>query len=104
MGKSIYNLVRIIRFLRDDEVNISKKLLVLIPFIYFLSPIDMFSDFAFPIVGYLDDVAVFVLMWPILKSLLSKYSSGREPDTGKGFKKKKYKEAIDIDKDDYEVK
>ncbi len=96
MGNSIFSLVRIFRFLTDKDVKFNKKLLFLIPFIYLLSPIDLVSDF-FPLAGQLDDIAVFVLMWPLLKTLLSKYSA-----TGYGGKKK-HKDAIDIDKSDYKV-
>lgn len=97
MSKSLFSIIRIIHFMRDKEVDFSKKLLFLVPIIYLLFPFDLIGDF-FPIAGQLDDVAVFILMWPILKSLLSKYSSRATP------KKNKDKDAIDIDKDDYDVK
>ncbi len=98
MSKSLFSIIRIIKFMRDKEVDFSKKLLFLVPIIYLLFPFDLIGDF-FPIAGQLDDVAVFILMWPILKSLLSKYSSGTGPKNNK-----KDKDAIDIDKDDYDVK
>jgi len=101
MAKSLFSIIRIIRFLRDNEVDFSKKLLFLVPVIYLLFPFDLIGDF-FPLAGQLDDVAVFVVMWPILKSLLSNYNSGTDP-TG-GPNKKEYKDAIDIEKDDYDVK
>lgn len=97
MAKSFFNLLRIIRFLRDKEVAFNKKLLFLVPVIYLLFPFDLIGDF-FPLAGQLDDVAVFVLMWPILKSLISKY------DPGLNNNKKKHDDAIDIDQDDYDVK
>lgn len=97
MAKSIFSLIRIFRFLTDKDVEISKKLLFAVPFVYLLLPIDLVSDF-FPLAGQLDDVAVFVLMWPLLKTLLSNYSG-----IDYGGKKKKPKDAIDIDKNDYKV-
>ncbi len=104
MSKSLFSIIRIIKFIRDKEVGLSKKLLFLVPVIYLLFPFDLIGDF-FPIAGQLDDVAVFVLMWPILKSLLSKYSSGTGPKNNRNNKNnKKDKDAIDIDKDDYDVK
>ncbi|MFP4662527.1 MAG: YkvA family protein [Halanaerobiales bacterium] len=105
MSKSIYSLVRLIRFLRDDQVKLSKKLLLIVPIVYFFSPIDLIFDFfPIPLIGYLDDLAVFVLMLPLIKSMLSNYSSGKNPDTRAGSNKRKYKEAIDIDKNDYKVR
>ncbi len=97
MAKNLFNIIRIIHFMRDKEVDFSKKLLFLVPVIYLLFPFDLIGDF-FPIAGQLDDVAVFILMWPILKSLLSKYGSGTGP------KRKKDKDAIDMDKEDYDIK
>jgi len=97
LAKSIFSLIRIFRFLTDKDVEISKKLLFAVPFVYLLLPIDLVSDF-FPLAGQLDDVAVFVLMWPLLKTLLSNYSG-----IDYGGKKKKPKDAIDIDKNDYKV-
>lgn len=94
------NILRIIRFFYDKEVNISKKLLFFIPILYLLFPFDFIPDY-FPLLGYLDDIAVFVLMWPILRSFLN------EHDNGTGSTKdntKKYKDAIDIDKDNYDIK
>lgn len=99
MGKSIISLFKIIRYLRDNDVEFSKKILFFIPVLYLLFPFDLIGDF-FPLAGQLDDVAVFILMWPILKSLLSNYEDG-------GFtrksRRKAEKDAIDIDEEDYEV-
>ncbi len=94
----LFTLMKIFRFLRDDNVKWSRKLLFLVPIIYLISPIDLVSDF-FPIAGQLDDIAVFVVMWPILKNLLNDYESGNPNN----FYKKKYQDTVDIDKDDYKV-
>ena len=99
--RSIFGLIKIFRFLRDNNVKWSKKLLLLAPIIYLFLPFDLIGDF-FPLAGQLDDVAVFIVMWPILKKLLSDYESGNY--TGKNINKKQYKDAVDIDKNDYEVK
>lgn len=98
MAKSIWSLIRIMQFLKDKDVNFSKKLLFLVPVLYLLFPFDLIGDF-FPLAGQLDDIAVFVLMWPILRGLLSNYDNLR----GGGQSRKKYKDAIDIEEDDYDV-
>ncbi|MFW5986287.1 MAG: YkvA family protein [Halanaerobiales bacterium] len=98
MGKIIYVIMKSIRFLKDSDVKLTSKLLFLVPIIYFLSPFDLVMDF-FPVAGELDDIAVFVAMWPILKNLLEDYETG-DYDSKEG-KSKKHKDAIDID--DYEI-
>ncbi len=99
MQKSFASLINIIRFLRDSDVKISKKMLFLIPVAYLLFPFDLVGDF-FPIMGQLDDVAVFVLMWPFLKSILNKYNEGN-PELNK--EKKADPDAVDLNKNDYTV-
>ena len=96
MSKSLATVVNIIRLMKDSDVKLSKKALFLVPVAYLIFPFDLVGDF-FPVLGQLDDIAVFVLMWPILKNLLTKYQSG-DPDIEK---EKKDPDAIDID--DYTV-
>ncbi|PTV93149.1 uncharacterized protein DUF1232 [Halanaerobium saccharolyticum] len=96
MSKSLATVVNIIRLMKDSDVKLSKKALFLVPVAYLIFPFDLVGDF-FPVLGQLDDIAVFVLMWPILKNLLAKYQSG-DPDIEK---EKKDPDAIDID--DYTV-
>ncbi|MGP3777828.1 YkvA family protein [Halanaerobium saccharolyticum] len=96
MSKSLATVVNIIRLMKDSDVKLSKKALFLVPVAYLIFPFDLVGDF-FPVLGQLDDIAVFVLMWPILKNLLAKYQSG-DPDIEK---ENKDPDAIDID--DYTV-
>ncbi|MGM0499623.1 MAG: YkvA family protein [Bacillota bacterium] len=96
MAKSLTTIVKIVQLMKDSDVKISKKALFLVPVAYLIFPFDLIGDF-FPILGQLDDIAVFVVMWPILKNILGKYDQG-DPDLEK---KKKDPDAIDID--DYTV-
>jgi len=96
MAKSLTTIVKIVRLMKDSDVKISKKALFLVPMAYLILPFDLVGDF-FPILGQIDDIAVFVVMWPILKNILSKYDRG-DPDLEKS---KKDPDAIDID--DYTV-
>lgn len=96
MSKSLTTIVKIVRLMKDSDVKISRKALFLVPLAYLIFPFDLVGDF-FPILGQLDDIAVFVVMWPILKSILGKYDQG-DPDLEKS---KKDPDAIDID--DYTV-
>lgn len=96
MSKSLTTVVKIVQFMKDSDVKISRKALFLVPIAYLIFPFDLVGDF-FPILGQLDDIAVFVVMWPILKNLLGKYDKG-DPDIEKS---RKDRDAIDID--DYTV-
>ena len=96
MSKSLTTIIKIVNFIKDSDVKISRKALFLVPFAYLIFPFDLVGDF-FPILGQIDDIAVFVLMWPVLKNILKKYQSG-DPEVEK---KKKDPEAIDIE--DYTV-
>jgi len=96
MAKSLTTIVNIVRLMKDSDVKISKKALFLVPVAYLIFPFDLVGDF-FPILGQIDDIAVFVVMWPILKNILGKYDQG-DPDLEKP---KKDPDAIDID--DYTV-
>ncbi len=99
MKKSLFSLYRIIKFMKDSDVKLSKKILFLVPVIYLIIPFDLIGDF-FPLAGQLDDVAVFVVMWPILKNLLNKYDKG---DRNLNKNDKKDPDAIDMSKEDYTV-
>jgi len=96
MNRSLAAVVNIIRLMKDSDVKISKKALFLVPVAYLIFPFDLVGDF-FPLLGQIDDIAVFILMWPVLRNLLKKYQSG-DPEVEK---KKKDPDAIDID--DYTV-
>ncbi len=100
MGKSLSSLIKIIRYFRDNEVKLSNKLLFLVPVIYLLFPFDLIGDF-FPLAGQLDDAAVFIVMWPILKKLLTNYNP---VSNSRSSQHKKDRNTIDIDEDDYEFK
>jgi uncharacterized membrane protein YkvA (DUF1232 family) len=95
--KSIMSLWKIISFLKDKNVSFSKKALFFIPVLYFLLPFDLVGDF-FPLAGQLDDIAVLIIMWPMLKRLLANYSAGDSMNY-----KKDDKNAVDIEKEDYRV-
>ncbi|NLM97762.1 MAG: DUF1232 domain-containing protein [Halanaerobiaceae bacterium] len=91
--------LKIIRYLFAKDVNIGEKLLFLLPAIYLLFPFDIIPDLI-PFSGHLDDIAVLLFMWPLVKSLLNRYYNGTGYDGGN---KKKEKDTIDIGQDDYEI-
>ncbi len=101
MKMRFWGLIKLIRFLKDSDVKITKKMIFLVPVLYLLFPFDLIGDF-FPLAGQLDDIAVFVIMWPILKNMLAKYID--HDDNQQPHKIKKDKNTINIDRNDYDVK
>jgi uncharacterized membrane protein YkvA (DUF1232 family) len=55
---------------RDRRVRWYKKMILIVPFMYILSPIDLIPD-AIPIVGHLDDLFVLRMSYFILKKLIN---------------------------------
>lgn len=51
-------LRRLPRYLRDSDVSIWRKLLVLLGAAYLLSPFDALPEMFIPIIGWLDDLGV----------------------------------------------
>ncbi|MCF8001923.1 MAG: DUF1232 domain-containing protein [Halanaerobiales bacterium] len=91
-------LVKMFRFLKDNNVPWYKKLFLTLPLIYLIIPYDFMGDF-FPGLGQVDDLAVFIIMWPFLKNMMNKYSAAdneKEDSIDKS-------DSIDLDKDDYDV-
>lgn len=98
MKKLLLTAVNVLRLLKDSDVKLTRKLLFLVPLAYLLLPFDLVGDF-FPVLGQLDDIAVFILMWPILKGMLAKYKQA-DPEIRKN---KMDPDAVDISQDNYTV-
>ncbi|MFW6237868.1 MAG: YkvA family protein [Halanaerobiales bacterium] len=100
MSSSISGLWKLISYLRDSDVKISRKLLFLLPVIYFLFPFDLIPDYI-PVLGQLDDITLFLFMIPVFKKLLDSYQVKRD---NKDKVEKQKGETVDLESDDYEVK
>jgi uncharacterized membrane protein YkvA (DUF1232 family) len=88
---------RVYNFMTDKNVVWYKKLFLLLPIIYLILPFDFVTDFI-PVAGQLDDIAVFVVLWPFLKRMMDKYQSEHKNDENIDNS-----ESINLDKDDYDV-
>src|ERR687895_1746251 len=51
-----------LRLLRDSRVPVVLKSMVVLAFLYSISPFDVIPDFFFPGVGYVDDATLLLLM------------------------------------------
>ena len=60
------------KLLRDQRVPVWMKLLLLIPFLYVVSPIDLIPDFI-PVLGQLDDLGIVLLGMRLFESLVPEY-------------------------------
>jgi uncharacterized membrane protein YkvA (DUF1232 family) len=101
MARFLSGVANIVKLMFDKEVSFKRKLLFLVPVAYLLFPLDIIGDFI-PLAGQLDDVAVFVFMWPILKNVLAKYKQGHHQNKNDKFSKDKDGKTIDMNKDDYD--
>ena len=85
--------------MRDKQVSIFKKLLVVAGIVYLIIPFDLIPTMVFPF-SLIDDIAVWLLILWLLKNTLDKYwRGGKTNDYSKRFKKKNI-----IDDTDYEIK
>lgn len=67
------NKIRLlIKYIKDDEVSVYKKLLILGSLLYLVFPMDIVPDFIIGL-GLLDDAAVLLFVWNALKSELEEY-------------------------------
>lgn len=62
----------LIRYVKDREVSVFKKLLILGGLLYLIFPMDIVPDFLIGL-GILDDAAVLLFVWNAIKSELSEY-------------------------------
>ena len=67
------NIKLLLRYIRDREVSIFKKLLILIGLLYLVFPMDIVPDFLIGI-GILDDAAVLLFVWNAIRNELAEYS------------------------------
>ncbi|MFW6308930.1 MAG: YkvA family protein [bacterium] len=91
-------LYKLIKYLRDGEIKLYRKLLFLLPVVYFFSPINLIPYLIFPVMGWLDNIIVTAGLIFYLKKVLDNY----EPRSSSSQKDKD--SIIDIQDDDYEVK
>lgn len=67
------NKVRLlIRYIKDKEVSVFKKLLILGSLLYIVFPFDIVPDFIIGL-GLIDDAAVILFVWKALKFELIEY-------------------------------
>ena len=96
MFRSVVNQVVLTwKLLRDHRVPFWMKALLIIPFLYVISPIDLIPDFI-PVLGQLDDLGIVLLGMRLFESLVPEYlvqehraviDQGNKPNTieGKGY-------------------
>lgn len=95
----IFKRIKAIRFmLKDKEVKLWKKALIVVGLIYLFLPVDLIPPVLFPI-AWMDDLALWIWILWVLRKTLDKYWMGSTEDYSK-----KYKDKEVIDGVAYEVK
>lgn len=87
------------RFFKDNEVAISKKLLIILAAAYAIFPFDFVPD-PIIIVGWIDDIVLLLYSWSKLSEYLEKYIPKKKNVVK--FRKKDIVENVDYDIEDKE--
>ncbi|AGB40885.1 hypothetical protein Halha_0924 [Halobacteroides halobius DSM 5150] len=61
-------------YLMDSEASLAKKILLVTPLFYIIAPFDLVSDII-PILGWLDDTVIGLVLWNYMYGILSDYNS-----------------------------
>lgn len=90
-GKQLSNipmLVSLVRsYIRKDyrDVPLGSIIAIVSALIYFLSPIDLLPD-SIPVLGYVDDAAVFAFVWKMVADDIEEYRKWQEANGKRIFK------------------
>lgn len=68
----IKNLKLAYQYLKDPEVSLINKIIAILPVIYIVMPFD--GDF-FPVIGWLDDTLVTIVIWSYILKKLRAYQA-----------------------------
>ena len=91
VGKQLSNipmLVSLVRsYIRKDyrDVPLGSIIAIVSALIYFLSPIDLLPD-SIPVLGYVDDAAVFAFVWKMVADDIEEYRKWQEANGKRIFK------------------
>jgi uncharacterized membrane protein YkvA (DUF1232 family) len=81
-------LVSLVRsYIRKDyrDVPLGSIIAIVSALIYFLSPIDLLPD-SIPVLGYVDDAAVFAFVWKMVADDIEEYRKWQEANGKRIFK------------------
>jgi uncharacterized membrane protein YkvA (DUF1232 family) len=95
-----YFFFKLTKFFKDKNIDWTKKVLFIAPFIYFISPITIIPYYFFPLAGFLDNIFVLLLGLYYIKRTIDDYDPYNSSDKDK--KKKDKDNVIDITDNDYD--
>jgi len=96
-----YFFFKLTKYFKDKNIKWTKKVLFIVPFIYFISPITIIPYYFFPLAGLLDNVFVLLIGLYYIKRTIDDY----DPYNSSKDKKDKNKDnVIDITDNDYDFK
>lgn len=88
-----------LRLLFDNEVSISKKMWIIVPLLYLISPIDFIPDYPVLGLGLIDDIVLFTFFLNKINEIINNYIKKKE----KKNKEKEIKGKI-VEDVEYEIK
>lgn len=80
-------------YIRDPEISVWKKFLLVFPLIYIISPIDLIPEFLVPILGWVDDTVIALTVWKYMLELIDSYKNTKDN-----------KDEYILDEDEYKLK
>lgn len=97
-----YFFYKTLKYFKDKDVSILKKILFILPILYFLSPITIIPYYFFPLAGLLDNTLVLLFGLYYIRKTIGNYDPNKSSKDNKKDKKKD--NVIDINKNDYDFK
>lgn len=94
--------IKLLHYLFDDNIKLRKKLLFLLPVIYFFSPINLIPYLLFPVAGWIDNIIVSGIMIFYLRRVLDDYQPGNSGNNGNGNVEGEDR-VINVDSKDYDI-
>ncbi len=73
MKMVINNLKLAYKYLKDGKVSFFKKILLIFPLVYIISPVDLIPDLLIPVLGWMDDTVIALTVWNYMFNIISTY-------------------------------
>ena len=83
VGEKLSNIPMLVSLVRAyvkkdyQDIPIGSIIAIVCVLIYFVSPIDLLPD-SIPVLGYIDDVGIFALVWPMVEDDVEEYKNWQE--------------------------
>ncbi|TDX53324.1 DUF1232 domain-containing protein [Orenia marismortui] len=76
----INNIKLAYKYIRDPKVSLMRKILLIFPLVYILSPVDLIPEILLPLLGWLDDTVIALTIWNYMFNLIRKEEEGNNSE------------------------